>query len=49
VGVELTAHKRCVFLIFSTTLSEIFFMRRGIRRGVITNVHMSLCKVSVIM
>ena len=41
-------HKMCV-LIFSTTLSEIFFVLRRNGRDMFINVHKSSCKISVIL
>ena len=44
---NVTEHKMCV-LIFSTTLSSTFLILRKIGRDMVTNVHMSSCKVPVI-
>jgi hypothetical protein len=41
-------HKMCV-LNFSTNLFETFLILRRIHRDIITNVHRSLCEVSVIL
>jgi hypothetical protein len=43
-GIE---HKLCV-LIFSTTLSETFFILRRIEQDMIKNVYLSSCKLSII-